>query len=128
MSKIYGNFFSNRVNGSFSSCTWRNYFFLGKQPLPFLHPADCSPEDTGKWEHWFSISEGKQSYGLLKLGTTPELTINSVSLSNLLLFHSSSSENSTLDSIQKEFFWIFLLFDQENCWNNRKSCLNELCK
>ena len=51
-----------------------------------------------------------------KLGTTPELTINRVSLFNLLLSCSSSLENPNLDSIQKEFFGgIFKHFGPENC-------------
>ena len=47
---------------------------------------------------------------MLKLGTTAELTINRVSSLNLFLSHSSSSENSTLDSIQKDIVWSFLAF------------------
>ena len=51
-----------------------------------------------------------KSYGLLKLGTTPELTINRVSSFNLLFSCSSSLESSTLNSIQKEFFFCLFVF------------------
>ena len=65
-------------------------------PPPTPHPSGC----PGKLDYWFSIFEGEtNSYGLLTLGTTSELTISRASSLNLLLYHSSSSENSTLNSV-----------------------------
>ena len=47
-----------------------------------------------------------KSYGLLQIGTTPELT-NRVSAFNLSSFLSNSPENLTLDSIQKKVLGVF---------------------
>ena len=110
MSKVCSDFFSNRVNRSFSSCTLRNDFCHGKHLLPSsilqvaLHAVQAN-ESIGS-----QFLRGKKSYGLLKLGTTPEFTINTVSSFNLLLSYSSSLENSTLNSIQKDFFFFFGVF------------------
>ena len=53
-----------------------------------------------------------KSYGLLEVGTAPELTMNRVSSFNLSSFLSNSPENLTLDSIPKKSFRSFLAFVQ----------------
>ena len=48
-----------------------------------LNPAGCPADCTGKSEYQYSILEGEtKSYGLLELGTIPELNINGVSSFN----------------------------------------------
>ena len=83
----------------------KKWFLSWKTPAapPHPHPLPPTPHPPGcpgKLEYWFSIFEGEtNSYGLLTLGTTSELTISRASSLNLLLYHSSSSENSTLNSV-----------------------------
>ena len=72
------------------------------------------------------LSGQTKSYGLLEIGTTPELTNNRVSAFNLSSFLSNSPENLTLDLKKKKRFRSFLAFPQESSWDNGKTCLNEL--
>ena len=53
--------------------------FIIESTLHPRHSLGCPAGHTGKWQYRFSISTGERkiAYGLLEVGTRPELTINS---------------------------------------------------